>query len=162
MRWFRFVILIISAAVLQAGFLDNWHIKSKPDLLLILLVFFAVYSNTSEAVIASFTIGFVADIITRVMGPQMISFGLFGAILAYLQRFVAVRKMPYQAAVIFVVGLAAYSLAYLLAFIKDRASMTDFYRVILWTSLTSGLVGPFLFLPAAWWMRIRIHRFRRD
>ena len=34
----------------------------KPDLLLILLVFFALRSNSTDAIVASFAIGFAADL----------------------------------------------------------------------------------------------------
>lgn len=160
MRWSRFAVLIILAAVLQAGLLENFNIK--PDLLLILLVFFAVYCNTSQAIITSFIIGFAADIIgPTIMGPQIISFGLFGTVLAYLHRSIAVRKMPYQALVIFIIGFVAGALAHFLAFLKDRTSASDIYTVLFWTSLCSAVVGPFLFLPSAWWMRMKTQRFRR-
>ena len=119
MRWFRFAVLLCLATVLQAGFLANLSIK--PDLLLIVLVFFAVYSNTADAIITSFTIGFAADLIGRTMGPQMISFGLFGTLLAYLRRVIAIRKMPYQGLAIFVTALLAGALAYLLDLLTGPA-----------------------------------------
>jgi len=158
-RWFRFAVLLSLVAVLQAGVLAHWNIK--PDLLLILLVFFAVYSNTSEAVITSFTIGFAADIIGFAMGPQIISFGLFGTLLAYLHRVIAIRRMPYQAAAIFITGLLAGALAHFLTFLKGQPTAPNLYIVLLATSLYSAIVGPFLFLPSAWWMRIKTDRFSR-
>lgn len=159
MRWFRFAVLILFAAVLQAGLLRNLNIK--PDLLLILLVFFAVYCNSSEAIITSFTIGFAADIIGPAMGPHTLSFGFIGSLLAYMHRVVNARKMPYQALVIFVVGFLTGGLTCLLSFLKDRTFTPNIGSVLFWTSLYSGVVGPFLFLPFAWWMRIRTHRFGR-
>jgi len=151
MRWYRFAVLVLLATVLQAGFLSNFTVK--PDLLLILLVFFAVYSNTSEAIISSFTIGFAADLIGPAMGPQTISFGLFGTALAYLHQVIAIRKMPYQALVIFATGILAGTMVHLLNLI---------YSDIFKAALYSGIVGPFLFLPLAWWMRIKTNRFRRN
>ncbi len=157
MRWFRFAILITSAAVLQAGFLARWDIR--PDLLLILLVFFAVYSSITEAIITSFVIGFAADLIGSSMGPQIISFGLFGTLLAYLHRLIAIRKMPYQTAAIFTVGLFAALLTYLLSRLISQPHIQNAYALIFATSLYSAVVGPFLFLPFAWWMRIKTQRF---
>ncbi len=157
MRWSRFAILIILAAVLQAGFLARWNIR--PDLLLILLVFFAVHSSTTEAIITSFVIGFAADLIGSSMGPQIISFGLFGTLLAYLHRLIAIRKMPYQTAAIFTVGLFAGLLAYLLSRLISQPRIQNAYALIFATSLYSAVVGPFLFLPFAWWMRIKTQRF---
>ena len=159
MRWLRFAVLLSLVTVLQASLLADWNIK--PDLLLVLLVFFAIYCDTSEAIITSFTIGFAADIIGRAMGPQIVSFGLFGTLLAYLHRVIAIRKIPYQALAIFIVGSLAGTLAYFLSFLKGRPAASNIYTVLFGTSLYSSLVGPFLFLPLAWWMRIKTHRFSR-
>ena len=100
MRWFRFAGLVLFVTVVQASILAN--LQTGPDLLLILLVFFCIYSDPTEAIIASFLIGFAADLIgspmpLMPMGPQTISFGLFGTTLAYLHRVINVRNMPGQA-----------------------------------------------------------------
>jgi rod shape-determining protein MreD len=148
--------LILVAAVLQAGVLR--HLNFKPDLLLILLVFFAIYCNSFDVIITSFVIGFAADIIGTAMGPHMISFCLLGTLLAYLHGIVAIKRMLYQGLAILVVGLLAGLLGNLFHFIKGE--MTVSYSVLFWACLYSAVVGPFLFLPAAWWMRIKWHRFR--
>ena len=171
MRWLRFAVLITLVTVLQAGLVDIiavTRLNIKPDLLLILLVFFAIYCNTSEAIITSFTIGFAADIIIvgSAMGPRIISFGLFGAALAYLHRIIAIRKMPYQTLAIFITALLTAVLAHFLTILKltileGEPTAQIIYAVLLGTSLYSALVGPFLFLPAASWMRIKTHRFSK-
>ena len=146
MRWLRFAILILAAAILQKGMLARWDYK--PDLLLILLVFFAVYRNTSEAIISSFTIGLAADLIGSPlpMGPHMISFGLFGMLLANVHRVVAIRRKTYQALAIFIVGCLTSALIYLLVFLIKREPLPEnIITTVLLTSLFSGLVGPFLF-----------------
>ena len=135
-------------------------------MLLILLVFFCIYCNPTEAIITSFAIGFAADMIgspmpLMSMGPQTISYGLFGTLLAYVHRVINVRKMPYQALAIFTIALLAGALAQLLALFKGHAIAANIWTVLLGVSVYSGLVGPFLFLPSAWWMRIRTNRFAR-
>ncbi|MGD2094845.1 MAG: rod shape-determining protein MreD [Phycisphaerales bacterium] len=159
MRWFRFAILVLLATVIQASFFADLNIK--PDLLLILLVFFAVYYDTSEAIISSFAIGFAADLIGRTMGPQIISFGLFGTALAYLHQVITIRKMPYQAIAIFLTAIFAGALVYLLNFIKGEPVPPNLLTALFGIALYSGLVGPFLFLPSAWWMHIKTSRFGR-
>ena len=164
MRWLRFAVLIIIVTVLQAALLARLNIK--PDLLLILLVFFAIYCSTSDAIITSFTIGFAADIIGFAMGPQIISFGLFGTALAYMHRLIAIRKMPYQALVIFITAFLTRVLTHFLGFLKlslleGETSAPFTIGVVLGASLSSALVGPFLFLPTGWWMRIKTSRFKR-
>jgi rod shape-determining protein MreD len=162
MQWFRFAVFILIVTVLQASLVGIIAITNiKPDLLLILLVFFATHCNTSEAIITSFTIGFAADIIGSAMGPRIIGFGLFGTLLAYLHRVVAVRKMPYQSAVIFITGLLTGTLVHFLTLLKGQPTAPSIYATLFGTSLYSAIVGPFLFLPSAWCMRIKIHRFSR-
>jgi len=163
MHWFRFAVFVLVAAVLQASLADIVAITSlniKPDLLLILLVFFAIYCNTFEAIISSFVIGFAADIIMvgSPIGPRIIGFGLFGTALAYLSRVITIKKMPYQSIAIFIIAVLAGTLAHLLASFRGQPSASGVYAFIFGTSLYSSLVGPFLFLPSAWWMRIKADR----
>jgi len=159
MRWLRFALLVCFATVLQASFLSKYSVS--PNLMIILLVFFAIFYNTNEAIITSFAIGFAADLIGRTMGSQMIAFGLCGTALAYLNRVIAIRKMPYQAAAIFVISIMAGIIENILNNLKGQAPGTQFYSSLFWTSLYSGIAGPFVFLAFAWWMRIRMQRFRR-
>ena len=161
MRWLRFALLILAVTVIQKGLLARW--SSKPDLLIILLAFFAIYYNTSEAIISSFTIGFAADLVgsPMPMGPHMISFGLFGTLLAYLNRVIAIKRMPFQALAIFAVSVLTGLLSHLLAHITGEPIASNIYAVVFVTALYSSIVGPFLFLPVAWWMRIKTNRFGR-
>jgi len=165
MHWLRFAVFVLVVTVLQAGLTDIVAVTDlniKPDLLIIVLVFFTIYCNTFEAIITSFVIGFAADIILvgSPMGPRIISYGLFGTALAYLNSVVAVKKMPYQSLAIFITALLACTLAHLLASFRGQPTASGVYAVIFGTSLYSSLVGPFLFLPSAWWMRIKTQRLR--
>jgi rod shape-determining protein MreD len=164
MRWFRFAVFILIVTVLQAGLVDIIAVSRlniKPDLLLILLVFFSIHCNLSEAIITSFTIGFAADIIGSAMGARIISFGLFGTLLAYLHGVITIKKMPYQSLAIFITGFLTGALIHFLTLLKGQPTGANVYAALFWTSLYSSLVGPFLFLPTAWWMRIKTHRSSR-
>jgi rod shape-determining protein MreD len=161
MRWLRFAVLICLVTVLQAGLVNIiavGRLNIKPDLLLILMVFFSLYCNQQEAIITSFTIGFAADIIGSAMGPQIISFGLFGTLLSYLHGVIIIKKMPYQALVIFISSLLTAVFVHFLTLLKGQPTTANAYTVVFWTSVYSSIVGPFLFLPTAWWMRIKTHR----
>ena len=163
MRWVRFAVFILIATVLQADLIDIIALGSvKPNLLLILLVFFSIYCNTTEAIITSFTIGFAADRIGSSMGPGILSFGVFGTLLAYLHQVIAIRQIPYQAAAIFVVGFLSGILAYLLGFFRSQPSLTNIFATYLGMPIYSALIGPFLFLPSAWWMNITTNRFKQN
>ena len=154
MRWIRFAVLVCFATIVQASFLS--HFVLKPDLLVILLVFFAVYGSTADAIITSFTIGFAADLIGPTMGSQMISFGILGTSLAYLNRVFALRKIPYQMLSIFVITILAGIMANILNSLKGV--LTVEYIEILKIAVFSGIAGPFIFPAAAWWMRIKTPR----
>ena len=158
MRWFRFAVLILAVAIVQKGVFDR--LGTRPDLLLVLLVFFAVYCGTSDAIITSFAVGFAADLVgsPMPMGSHMIALGVFGTLLAYLHRVIAIGRMPHQALAIFAVGLLAGAATYLLA--RETAS-ASLYWGLLTTALCSAVVGPFLFPPLAWCMHMKLNRSRR-
>ena len=152
MRWFRFAILIIVVMLIQAGLLSN--LKIRPDLLLIMMVFFAAYGTTADAIITSYAIGLAYDLISsQSMGVGIISFGVTGSAIAYLQRVVSLRKSPFQAVAIFIAGLSCGVIMYFLSFLKTPAG-SDFLRSAVWTSLYSAVAGLFLFYPTKWLMDI--------
>jgi len=164
MRWFRFAVVIVVATVLQKSLVDLIAVTTadiKPDLLLILLVFFAIHCEPTEAVITAFATGFAADIIGSTMGPQIISFGVFGTLLADLHRVIALRKKFYQALGIFVTGFLTSALAFLLTFLAAEPVAANVYTKLFWTPLYSAILGPFLFLPLNWLMRMKRPRGRR-
>ena len=163
MRWVRVAVFILIATLLQESLVETIAIsKIKPDLLLISLVFFAIYCNTTEAMIISFVIGFASDLIGSVaMGPCIISFGIFGTLLVYLHRVVALRSRPYQAIAIFIIGIASGTLVYFLGFLKGQPHIEKIWSFLFWSSLYSAVLGPFFFLPCAWWMRIKGEQFSR-
>jgi len=167
MRWFRFAVLIVVATILQTSFLGVvWIVTPDivPDLLLILLVFFAVHCDSREAVITSFVIGFAADLATPVaglMGPQIISFGLFGTLLNNLHHVISLRRLPLQGLAILIMGLLTALLSYLLAYVRPGTITINMARELLWQPALSACVGPFLSLPVGWWMCINSRRRRR-
>lgn len=158
MRWFRFAVLILVVTILQKGVLERFH--TRPDLLLVLLAFFAVYCNTSDAIITSFSIGFAADLIgsPMPMGSHMIAFGVFGTLLGYVHCVITMGRMPHQALAIFIVGLLAGVTTALLARESISAKLLSDLFV---TAVFSAVVGPFLFRPLAWCMHINLNRSRR-
>lgn len=162
MRWFRFALLILIATILQTSLIDIIAVTAaeiKPNLLLILLVFFAINCKNTDAIITSFTIGFAADITPgSAMGPQIISFGLFGTLLAEVHNIIEIRKMPYRSLAIFIIGFLTAAVTYFLSFLKAEIVISNIYIELFWTPLYSAIVGPFLFLPTMWWMRIKTRR----
>lgn len=166
MRWVRFAILIIIISVVQAGLVDVIAISGDrvtPDLLLILLVFFAIRSNSKDAIVSSFIIGLAADIISMgsIVGAWMITYGLLGSVLSQMHKVVAFQKMPHQAAAILVVAVAAVPIYCFLTWIQMPEATQGMAGPMVWSGLYSAIVGPFLFLPVAWWMGIKTRRMKR-
>jgi rod shape-determining protein MreD len=160
MRWIRFAVLVLLASILQAGLVDVFRVvrpEIKPDLLLILLVFFASRCNSTDAVITSFAIGFVADLVSPirgVMGPRIISFGLFGTVLYDLGRVFSLRRPLYQGGAIFIMGILTAALSYLLASLRAEGGQASLSAQFLWQPLYSAILGPLLSLPVGWWMHM--------
>jgi rod shape-determining protein MreD len=164
MRWFRFAALILVATILQTGLVDIIAVTKagvKPDLLLILLVFFAVRCDPTDAVIASFTIGFAADLINPVMGlmgPRIISFGLAGTLLNDLQRILSLRRAVPLGVTIFLTGVLTAGLSHLLTLLRAESVAGSLRVGFLWQPLYSAVIGPFVSVPLGWWM----HMNRKD
>ena len=150
MRWARFIVLLLIVTLLNAGNLLNiisvGSANIRPDLLLILLLFIGINSETTDAIIASFIIGFAADISGTSMGPYMLSFCLFGTAISQMRRIVIMKRMVHQGIAIFAVSLIAGGLAELLAAIKLGAGISNVFTVIAGTSFYSALAGPFVWL----------------
>jgi rod shape-determining protein MreD len=158
MQWLQFGILIIISAIIQASLAGA---KYKPDLLLILMVFFAIYAGRNQAIITSFAAGLAFDLVGFAIGPGIISFGILGAFLCNLTRVITIRRMPYQAITIFLMGLCSGFSIYLLNRIKGQPSNPDIKTIIFWTSLLSAVLGPFLFIPFGWLTRLNTSGHKR-
>jgi rod shape-determining protein MreD len=167
MRWFRFAVLVLVAAVMQAGFAGLVSVVNqnvRPDLLLILLVFFAVRRQGRDAVIASFAIGLAADLANPAagfMGPRIVSYGLLGTVLSELNSILLIRRIGPQAITIFVMGVFVCLFSLVLVRLRIGQTGVNMDRELFWQPLLSGIIGPFLFWPADWWMQLNKRRRQR-
>jgi rod shape-determining protein MreD len=166
MRWWRFTFLIILVAVLQTSaamnLLSLTDLRIKPDILLILLVYFAVYCDSYDAVIISFALGFAADITGAVMGPHFISYGIIGTAVAHIRKIILLKTTRQQALTIFITGILTEAVALVLAGLKApglaktgvfEVVAVATYSAILWF-LIKWLVG-----AAGKWLGVGVHRF---
>ncbi len=148
MHWKRFIIVLLLATLLNAGNLLNsvsvGSMNIRPDLLLILLVFFSSNCGTYDAIIVSFAIGFAADISSAAMGPYIISFGMFGAFLSQMRKVIIMRKPAHVGLAIFFTGILACGFARLLMSVKTGLVLPNAISVIIGTSIYSGIVGSLL------------------
>ena len=164
MNWPRFAILLVIITLGQASFVDAIAISDiKPDFLLVLLVFFAIYASPMDAIITSFIIGFAADIaLGTTLGPRIIAFGLFGTLLSNLNCVIAIRRFQFQSLAIFVTGLLAGIVVWILTLLRRQPLGIGVWTLLFGVPLYSAAVGPLLFIPSAWWMSIKTHRFSKQ
>ena len=166
MKWLRAALLVCFVAVVQAGLINALAVTSlniKPDLLLALMVFFAVCSASRDAIIISFAIGFAADVIAigQPMGPRTISFGLIGTVLTHIHNVFVIRKIFHQVVAVFLSGLLVVSITNFLTFLVTHSIAPHAYIIVLATSLYSSIAAPFLLLPSAWLMGIKTGPLKR-
>ena len=163
MHWVRFAVLILGTMVVQAslgGVMAVTPRDVRPNLLLIVMVYFALHGLPSDVVITSFVIGLAADVIGRTIGPQTLAFGLCGTLLSGVRQYILIRKIPFQAVVILITGALAAGLSHLLSLVKGVPVSGDLLNPLLWESVYSGLIGPVLFFPLEWLMRLQDKRYR--
>ena len=165
MKWLRPAVLIFVVAVLQAGLINILEISSmriKPDLLLILMVSLAIFSDLRDAIILSFVIGFIADVIAtgQPMGPRTISFGLIGTLLSNVHNVLLLRKLPHQIAAVFFSGLLAGSISNFLIFVATQLPVSNSFFSLFASSLYSCLISPFLILPISLLINIKAKRIK--
>ncbi len=148
MRWFFFILLILAAAILEAGNLLNLIAFSqgqiRPSVLTILLVFFSLRGRPEQAVACSFAVGFAADLAGSVMGPHTICFGLIGSILSQTQGMLTLRRPAYQVAVVLVASLLAALSSQWLALLKTAQQTPVPFTVLAGSALYTAAVAPVL------------------
>ncbi len=158
MHWLRFAILVLAVSILQTNLVEVCAITSaqiKPNLHLVLLAFFSIYCSPYDVIVTSFIIGLCADLVGPTVGPQMISFGIIGTLVAELRQFVVLDKIPQQMLAIGVAGFLTAALAAPLYRIKGVSLTVHLDGYLLWQPLYSAFIGPFLFAGIAFIMGVR-------
>jgi rod shape-determining protein MreD len=148
MRWIPFIIvllfvmLVASSGVLDLISFGDYNIQ--PSLLLIVMVFFAVNCETAEAIACSFVIGLAADISSSamVMGPHVVSFGIIGTAISFLEGRIIMKRLIFQVICIFASGLLAATMAEAMIYSKLSGLTLNSFPVILMVTAYSALIGP--------------------
>lgn len=150
MKWSRFFLVLLAVTLLDAGhwmqMLAVGPQQIRPDLLLVALVFFAGNCAAGEAMYASFLIGLAADLSSEgsVIGPCLLSFGIFGTLLSQIRRVVVIHRFIFQALTIFVTALVVLPSMYLLIHAKTDQGLTHPAAAILGGAAYTAVVGPIL------------------
>lgn len=167
MKWAPFILLLFVAMILQGG---NWlnficigSCNAKPDLLLILLAFYAVSAESYRAVIAAFIIGFASDVVSLPMGPDMISYLFIGLLLSSARNLLLFNNMILQCILIFIVSALTYLFTEALTLLAEPsiAFGSCFLSKLFIGSLYSAVVGAFICQGLLWIHRSLGVRHRR-
>ena len=107
-----------------------------------------------EAITCSFLIGIAADLATGTMGPHMLCYGLFGALLNSIRRRITTRRGILQAVFVFFAAFVTGIGAYWLSLLKIRQPLPDVYTITFLTAFYSAIVAPLVWsvleLTAEW------------
>lgn len=169
MRFISYAVIILAVTLLQASHLLELigvtELSIKPDLLVILMVFFAVNCEPGEAILLCFATGFAADIISLPMGTYTVSFGIIGSALVYIRSYIMIRRMLRLAITIFIASIFISGLSQLLVHLKGKPLPPNAWSLFLGKSIYSAVLGPYVclaFMSVAQWMGIvRRSRFGR-
>ena len=152
MKWIPFIIFIsIMTLIGSSGLCDMISVGDyniQPSLLLIVMVFFAVNCETSEAIACSFAVGLAADIssASMSMGPYCVSFGIVGTAISFLQSSLIMKRLAYQAICILATGLLTGTMVEALTYSKLSGQTANSLSVITMVALYSAVIGPFIWL----------------
>lgn len=148
MRWLFFIILVLIAAILEAGNLLNLIAfnqgQIRPSVLIILLVYFSVRAQTEQAILFAFVIGFAADLASPVMGPYTVCYGLAGSVLAQSQGLLTIKRPVHQILISFAAALLVALFAHWLAMIKTSQAATLSLPVLTGCALYTAAAAPIL------------------
>ncbi|MBA4397356.1 MAG: rod shape-determining protein MreD [Syntrophus sp. (in: bacteria)] len=151
MRWFLFSLILLAAAILDAGNLLNlvalgsWH--TRPSILVTVLVFVSLSTRQNDAIGGAFATGLAADIVGWLIGPHLICYGIFGMLLNSMGRVLDIRRPWYQAITVFFAYLLTEMPAGWLDAWKTGQAHPDLFWKVFSTALYSAIVAPLL-----WWI----------
>jgi rod shape-determining protein MreD len=165
MKWVRFTFLILGAAVIQSSALmdivslTDMHIK--PDILLVLLIYFAINCESYDVIITSFAIGLAADITSTQIGPCFLSFGIIGTALSHIKKVILLKHTRQQALTIIAAGILVYSIAVILAKFRVPSTTGGLFKIFA-ISVYSGILWFLIRWPVITlgkWIGVGVHRF---
>ena len=146
MHWIRFIILILVAAIVQTSLVSVMALTEaqiRPNLLLILMVFFAIHCPAQEAIVSAFVIGLFADLIGAGMGPLLLAYGVIGSLISEVRHSLMMRHIPQQMIAVLAAGFLCGLIALFLFKVKHCPLPTGVAHFIFWQPLYSAvLAGP--------------------
>lgn len=136
--------------ILQGGNILNFisldQMNFRPDVMIILMVFFALKFESISGLIACFLLGLGADIVSLPMGPFVIAFTIAGALIANIRKSSVADNIVFQAILIFVATIVILGGAEFIKYIADKDVSSHLIKRIFVTGLYNLVFGPILLL----------------
>lgn len=148
MQFIFFCIFFFLGIILQGGnilnFIELGELNIKPDVLIILLVFFALRVDDITAIIVSFLLGFAADLIILPLGPFVIAYVLAGYAVSSIKKSAIVNSIISQSFLVFLTVLTIFFAASAIKFIANKDISSHLVFRAFATALYSALIAPFM------------------
>ncbi len=150
MRWLMFSLILLAAALLDAGQLLNvialggWH--TRPCIMIVVLVFASLNTRPQDSIRCSFAAGFAADLVGWTLGPHMICYGIIGSLLSQISRTLSMQRPLHQAFLVFVSYMLTELPAVWLESLKTEQQRPDVFWITLSTALYSAIAAPAVWL----------------
>ncbi len=150
MRWLMFSLILLAAALLDAGQLLNvvalggWH--TRPCIMIVVLVFASLNTRPQDSIRCSFAAGFAADLVGWTLGPHMICYGIIGTLLSQISRTLSMQRPLHQAFLVFASYMLTELPAVWLESWKTGQERPDVFWITLSTALYSAIAAPAVWL----------------
>lgn len=147
MRWLSFFILAVVVLTLQSALLPRIELfGARPDLILVVTVFFAMHAGRRDAVLAAWLLGMLADLMTiERFGLLSLSYALIAMTVTsardFLFRYNAFSQLVVTAAASLLIGVGWLFYRRLL-FDPGGALVGDIAVTLILTPIYTGLAAP--------------------
>ena len=154
-----FTIVILAGLMQAAGFEYINLLGIKPDLLLIIVVFFSLSCSIDAAIKSALAAGLIKDITSSLtLGSYTIAFLLLAIFLNYQQRRFFIERVSTQALITFAFYFGTAVLALSINFLSVKTAFPDysFMEVIFKAAIYTGIISPVIFFILSRILRIRL------
>lgn len=148
MRWITIIVILLFFTILDSGNISNYisvsQLNIKPEILIILLAFLSSKLEGRDCVLASFLIGFMADVSSTTIGPAILAYGIAGYGFSNIKDVLVLNRMRYQAITVFLLAVVVISLVEALTYFKIHQASPSIIMTVLGKSLYTALLAPFV------------------
>lgn len=146
MRWFAFVILLALALAVQSSLAMRWRVAgARPDLLLPVVVFIALYGRSREALLSGWVTGLAADLLSiERFGVFTLTYLTVAFVVLLIRPWVMRTNLVAQFLLVFVMAAgceAAWTVYRAYAGIGLRRPVSADAMLVLVTAAWTGLLG---------------------